>query len=181
MTTQVRRYTLKTPAKPAKTYKVRYEEELNSEQLDVVQAGEGPLLVIAGAGSGKTRALTYRVSRLIENLAVGGPAGAPPFLNGAAELSTTLDPQPLLATLLDIERALGRERRQKWAPRTIDLDLLLYDDLVIRSDDLTIPHPLMHERDFVLTPLTEIAPDVVHPILRKTVRALCDSRTQSSS
>ena len=67
MTTKVRRYTLKTPAKPAKTYKVRYEDELNSEQLDVVQAGEGPLLVIAGAGSGKTRALTYRVSRLIED------------------------------------------------------------------------------------------------------------------
>ncbi|MBK5259301.1 MAG: ATP-dependent helicase [Thermoanaerobaculia bacterium] len=67
MTTKVRRYTLKAPAKPAKTYRVRYEEDLNSEQLDVVQAGEGPLLVIAGAGSGKTRALTYRVSRLIED------------------------------------------------------------------------------------------------------------------
>src|SRR5687767_8786243 len=67
MPTKVRRYTLKTPAKPAKTYRVPYEQELNSEQLDVVMAGEGPLLVIAGAGSGKTRALTYRVSRLIED------------------------------------------------------------------------------------------------------------------
>src|SRR5688500_2869915 len=67
MTTKVRKYTLKAPAKPAKTYRVRYEEELNSEQLDVVHAGDGPLLVIAGAGSGKTRALTYRVSRLIED------------------------------------------------------------------------------------------------------------------
>ena len=65
--TKVRRYTLKTPARPPKQYRVRYEEELNSEQLEVVQAGEGPLLVIAGAGSGKTRALTYRVSRLIED------------------------------------------------------------------------------------------------------------------
>jgi len=64
---KIRRYTLKTPAKPQKTYRVRYEEELNSEQLEVVMAGEGPLLVIAGAGSGKTRALTYRVSRLIED------------------------------------------------------------------------------------------------------------------
>src|SRR5437870_13753747 len=64
---KIRRYTLKTPAKPQKQYRVRYDEELNSEQLEVVMAGEGPLLVIAGAGSGKTRALTYRVSRLIED------------------------------------------------------------------------------------------------------------------
>ena len=67
MSTKVRRYTLKRPEKPQKQYKVRYDEELNSEQLDVVMAGEGPMLVIAGAGSGKTRALTYRVSRLIED------------------------------------------------------------------------------------------------------------------
>src|SRR5881227_3783417 len=64
---KVRRYTLKRPAKPQKQYRVRYEEELNSEQLEVVMASDGPLLVIAGAGSGKTRALTYRVSRLIED------------------------------------------------------------------------------------------------------------------
>jgi DNA helicase II / ATP-dependent DNA helicase PcrA len=67
MSTKVRKYTLKRPDKPQKQYKVRYDEELNSEQLEVVMAGEGPLLVIAGAGSGKTRALTYRVSRLIED------------------------------------------------------------------------------------------------------------------
>src|SRR5205823_206958 len=65
--TKVRKYTLKAPARPQKQYRVRYEEELNSEQLEVVYAGEGPLLVIAGAGSGKTRTLTYRVSRLIED------------------------------------------------------------------------------------------------------------------
>src|SRR6476659_11221220 len=65
--TKIRKYTLKQPAKPQKQYRVRYEEELNSEQLEVVHAGEGPLLVIAGAGSGKTRTLTYRVSRLIED------------------------------------------------------------------------------------------------------------------
>jgi len=113
-----------------------------------------------------------RVSTLIENPAVGGPEGSPLFLNGAAELSTTLDPHALLARLLEIERSLGRERRQKWAPRTIDLDLLLYADRVVRSDDLTLPHPLMHERDFVLTPLAEIAANVVHPTLRVTIGEL---------
>jgi 2-amino-4-hydroxy-6-hydroxymethyldihydropteridine diphosphokinase len=117
-----------------------------------------------------------RVSDLIENPAVGGPDGARPFLNGAAELSTTLDPHALLAALLDVERGLGRERRQKWAPRTIDLDLLLYEDRVIDSDNLKLPHPLMHERDFVLTPLAQIAPEVVHPVLRETVEELREKR-----
>ena len=113
-----------------------------------------------------------RVSSLMENPAVGGPANAPPFLNGAAELSTTLDPHALLARLLEVERGLGRERRYKWAPRTIDLDLLLYGDRVIKSDDLTVPHPLMHERDFVLVPLSEIAPDLIHPTLSLAIETL---------
>jgi 2-amino-4-hydroxy-6-hydroxymethyldihydropteridine diphosphokinase len=113
-----------------------------------------------------------RTSSLMENPAVGGPEGSPPFLNGAAALATSLQPRELLARLLEIERSLGRERHQKWAPRTIDLDLLLYDDLVLRADELTIPHPLMHERDFVLLPLAEIAADVVHPRLRTSIGEL---------
>jgi 2-amino-4-hydroxy-6-hydroxymethyldihydropteridine diphosphokinase len=113
-----------------------------------------------------------RTSTLIETPAVGGPKDAPPFLNGAAELATTLDAPALLARLLEIERALGRERREKWAPRTIDLDLLLFDDQVIDAEHLRVPHPLMHERDFVLVPLAEIAPEAYHPTLRATAAQL---------
>src|SRR4051812_46001085 len=91
-----------------------------------------------------------RVSSLMENPAIGMDSGALPFYNAAAELRTTLGPQDLLDELLEIERELGRERREQWVPRTIDLDLLLHGDQVIRSAHLTVPHAHMHERDFVL-------------------------------
>ena|SRR5690349_3820961 len=113
-----------------------------------------------------------RVSALIENPAVGGPPDAPPFLNGVAEVQTTLDARQLLHHLHEIERALGRQRREKWEPRIIDLDLLLYGDQIIATDELTVPHPLMHTRRFVLEPLAQIAPDVMHPRLQTTMSAL---------
>src|SRR5438876_11532241 len=122
-----------------------------------------------------------RVSSFLENPAVGGPKDSPPFLNAAAEIHTTLSPRDLLARLLEIERNLGRVRREKWAPRLIDLDLLLYGDQIMDTDELKVPHPLMHTRRFVLEPLAQIAPDVTHPKLRKTIRELLVGATPASS
>jgi 2-amino-4-hydroxy-6-hydroxymethyldihydropteridine diphosphokinase len=119
-----------------------------------------------------------RVSSLLENPAVGGPVGSPDFLNAAAEIRTTLQPHALLERLLEIERTLGRRRRrgQKWEPRPIDLDLLLFGQQIIDADNLKIPHPLMHERDFVLRPLSQIAPQVLHPRLQRTIEQLLNPR-----
>ena len=90
-------------------------------------------------------------------------AKGPDYINAVACIDTSFDPHELLAALQDIEAALGRERPYRNAPRTLDLDLLLYGDQVIASADLTVPHPRMHERGFVLAPLAEVDPDLVIP------------------
>lgn len=112
------------------------------------------------------------VSKLLDNPAVGGPTDSPPFLNAAARVETTLSPHHLLDRLLAIEASMGRERRTKWEPRFIDLDLLLYGNVTISDDRLTIPHPLLHQRRFVLLPLSEVGPDVFHPALGQTISEL---------
>lgn len=101
-----------------------------------------------------------------------GVTDQPYFINMAVGAETSLEPEELLEALKAIERQMGRKDAGKWGPRIIDLDILLYDDLVIRTPELCIPHPLMHMREFVLRPLSEIAPDVLHPLLRKTISTL---------
>jgi len=98
----------------------------------------------------------------------------PWFVNCAAGLETSLGPEQLLNELMTIERDLGRDRRRekKKGPRTIDLDILLFDDVIVGLPELQIPHPAMHERRFVLEPLAEIAADALHPHLKKSVRDL---------
>lgn len=112
------------------------------------------------------------LSRVHETEPVGGPSGQGRYLNAVAQVETTLEPHALLAELRRIETGAGRERRERWGPRTLDLDLLLYDDRVIDSPDLTVPHPRLHERRFVLEPLAELAPELVHPVLRRTITEL---------
>lgn len=99
-----------------------------------------------------------------------GVTDQPPFLNQVAELETVLTPDALLTRLLAIERAFGRERRVRWGPRTLDLDLLLYGDARIATERLCVPHPRMTERAFVLVPLADMAPDLVIPGTGRCVR-----------
>jgi 2-amino-4-hydroxy-6-hydroxymethyldihydropteridine diphosphokinase len=114
------------------------------------------------------------VSSYHETAPVGGPPGQESYLNAAAGLQTELPPEALLKLLLEVEQRLGRVRQERFGPRTIDLDLLLYGDQVVRTDPLTLPHPRLHDRLFVLEPLSEIAPRAVHPILGATIVALRD-------
>jgi 2-amino-4-hydroxy-6-hydroxymethyldihydropteridine diphosphokinase len=104
-----------------------------------------------------------------------GPWGMkeqPLFINMAVIAETELSPERTLAALKCIEKKMGRQEAVRWGPRCIDLDILFYNDSIITEKDICIPHPLLHQREFVLLPLCEIAPDKWHPVLKKTVRHL---------
>lgn len=102
------------------------------------------------------------------------------FLNQAFEIHTELEPQELLETILAIEKHMGRSRQEKWGPRLIDIDILFFGDKIIKSPELIIPHPHLEERNFVLAPLAEIAPDFLHPLLQKTIRRLLEESPDKS-
>ncbi len=121
-----------------------------------------------------------RISSCYETEPVGY-RDQPWFLNIAVEASTLLSPHDLLDRCLHIESKIGRRRSFPGAPRTLDIDILLYGDQVMAAETLVIPHPRMQDRRFVLTPLSEIAPQVLHPLLRQTVQALFEACRDSSA
>ncbi|NOZ68551.1 MAG: 2-amino-4-hydroxy-6-hydroxymethyldihydropteridine diphosphokinase [Deferribacteres bacterium] len=104
----------------------------------------------------------------------------PKFINMAVEIETEAPPHELLRLLKDIEAAIGRQPSVRMGPRVIDLDILMYDDLHLKTPDLEIPHPRIKYRDFVLRPLAEIAPDTIHPVHKKRIRELLDNLKPST-
>ena len=119
-----------------------------------------------------TKGLRVEKQSSLYETAPWGEKNQPLFLNMAVEIQTDCTPEELLRLLKEIESELGREKTYKWGPRVIDLDILLFDNLIMNRHDLCIPHPLLHKRDFVLKPLAELAPDMLHPVLNVSIGEL---------
>lgn len=122
-----------------------------------------------------SRATRLDASEWLQTAPIGGPEGQSTFANGALRLETDCSPREVLEKLLETEQSLGRERRTRWGPRTVDLDLLLYDDLSVLEEGLTIPHPWMAIRRFVLQPAVQVAADMVHPEIGWTIERLWEN------
>lgn len=118
--------------------------------------------------------LARDVASLYETSPVDGPPDQPPYLNSVLRIQTSLSPADLLTVALTIETSLGRMRRDRWESRVVDIDLLFFGDLVIDSPILTLPHPRLHERRFVLEPLSELAADLIHPITGVSIEAMAE-------
>lgn len=115
-----------------------------------------------------------RASRLYET-AAWGKTDQPAFLNQVLEIETELSPEQVLQSINAIEQELGRVRFEHWGERVIDIDILFYEDLVLQTQRLTIPHPQLHNRRFTLLPLAEIAPSLLHPVLSQSINQLLES------
>jgi 2-amino-4-hydroxy-6-hydroxymethyldihydropteridine diphosphokinase len=144
-----------------------------SAQLDGLGNHLDPTQILAAALEllGQSRQVqVLRHSRWYETLPVGPPQ--PNYVNGCALLEVSLSPADLLQTLQSVEARLGRVRQVHWGPRSLDLDLLLYGQEIIQTPTLTLPHPRMRERGFVLVPLAEIAPDWIEPVTQQSIAQL---------
>ena len=102
------------------------------------------------------------------------------FVNSVIKIETDLSPADLLSSLLDIESTMGRLRKERWRPRLIDLDLLFYDNIVFKKKDIRLPHPEIQKRKFVLTPMSEISENFIHPVLKKTIKTLLQESLDTS-
>jgi 2-amino-4-hydroxy-6-hydroxymethyldihydropteridine diphosphokinase len=149
-----------------------------------------PVFLLLGANLGEREAtLKQAVQLLSERIAPvtaesqlyetapWGVIDQPAFLNQVIQIETELSPKKVLEQTLSIEKQLGRERRLRWGARVIDIDILYYADLISEDSDLHLPHPRLHERRFTLVPLAEIAPDFIHPVLKKTNQELLERCT----
>ena len=149
-----------------------------------------PVFLLLGANLGEREAtLKHAVQLISERIesvtsqsklyetAPWGVIDQPVFINQVIQIQTELSPKKVLEQTLKIEKQLGRERRLRWGARVIDIDILYYADFILEDSDLHLPHPRLHERRFTLVPLVEIAPDFVHPVLKKTNRELLEKCT----
>jgi 2-amino-4-hydroxy-6-hydroxymethyldihydropteridine diphosphokinase len=141
---------------------------LGSNEEDRKQWLERALTILA------ERCGTIEQQSPIYETAAWGITDQAPFLNMAVHLQTSLEPHELLQQILTIEIELGRQREVKWGPRTLDIDILLFNDDVIDTPELKVPHPFLQERRFTLVPLAAIAADIMHPVYHKTTRQLLD-------